>query len=573
MGDKKIKNLEGQTRREFLKRSAVLAGAAAGGTLLRRTANAGTRSSVALVRDADDVLTQSGPVQWATDQLSEALQARGLSVVRCRSVAEAGASDVCIYIARANSKGARQGFERAGVALPNGPEVLGLQRARIDGRQVLVACGSDERGLIYAVLELADRVGLTPEPMGELRRMAAVVQKPANQIRSIARLFASEVEDKEWFNDRSFWEQYLTELARHRFNRFSLTLGLGYDFPTDIRDAYFHFAYPFLIEVPGYQVRAEPLPDDERERNLVMLRFIGEETVRRGLHFQLGLWTHAYQWVDSPKANYLIKGLSGANHAQYCRDALTALLKACPTISGITFRIHGESGIAEGSYEFWETVFAGVGRCGRRVEIDMHAKGIDEKMIELGMATGMPVNVSPKFWAEHMGLGYMQGAIRPLEMPPRGETDKGFFSRSSGSRRFLRYGYGDLLKEKRDYGVLHRIWPGTQRLLLWGDPQLAADYGRAASFCGSVGVELCEPLSFKGARDRGCREAGMVMLRRPCGRGMIFKNIFTSTGCGAAAFTIRTARSMNRAAGCVMNLAEPLNRWKQRWRKEAGFCR
>ena len=41
---------------------------------------------------------------------------------------------------------------------------------------------------------------------------------------------------------------------------------------------------------------------------------------------------------------------------------------------------------------------------------------------------------------------------------------------SAGSRSFLRYGYGDLLREDRKWGVLHRIWPGTQRLLLWGDP-------------------------------------------------------------------------------------------------------
>src|SRR5205814_1081018 len=53
------------------------------------------------------------------------------------------------------------------------------------------------------------------------------------------------------------------------------------------------------------------------------------------------------------------------------------------------------------------------------------------------------------------------------------------------------------------YGVLHRMWPGTQRLLLWGDPQTAAAYGRASSFCGSVGIELFEPLSFKGRKGSG----------------------------------------------------------------------
>jgi hypothetical protein len=317
------------------------------------------------------------------------------------------------------------------------------------------------------------------------------------------RLFASNIEDKSWFYDRDYWRRYLSMLAAERFNRFNLALGLGYDFPTGIRDAYFHFAYPFLVTVPGYDVRVTGLPEGERERNLDMLRFISDETSARGLDFQLGIWTHAYQWTNSPHANHVIQGLTPQTHAAYCRDALCALLKACPSINGVTFRVHGESGVAEGSYLFWKTVFEGLTECGRRVGLDMHAKGMDAEMIEVALATGLPVTISPKFWAEHMGLPYHQAAIRPTEMPPHDRKDEGFFSKSSGSRSFLRYGYGDLLVEGRRYNIVHRIWPGTQRLLFWGDPVLAAGYGRAGSFCGSNGVELFEPLSFKGRKGSG----------------------------------------------------------------------
>ena len=59
------------------------------------------------------------------------------------------------------------------------------------------------------------------------------------------------------------------------------------------------------------------------------------------------------------------------------------------------------------------------------------------------------------------------------------------------------------MREDRRYSVLHRIWPGTQRLLIWGDPVTAAGYSRAFSFCGSSGVEIFEPLSFKGRRGSG----------------------------------------------------------------------
>jgi hypothetical protein len=491
-----------QSRRGFLKRTAIAAaGAASAGPL---TVFGGEAARILrIVPAADDVAVAQPAVQWAIEHLRSALAERGLESRLERSLEAALRGNFCVLVGTAASASVRSILEQARLTLPQTPEALGLERGKLNGRQVLLASGADFRGLMYAILELADRVTFAPNPVRELDGTAGVVQRPANKVRSVARLFASDIEDKPWFNSRDFWERYFSELAMQRFNRFHLALGLGYDFTTDIHDAYFHFAYPFLVEVPGFNVRAVPLPEKEREANLAMLQFISDAAVRRGLHFQLGLWTHAWQWVDSPHANYVIEGLSNETHAAYCREALATLLRACPAIGGVTFRIHGESGVAEGSYDFWATIFEGVSKCGRRVEIDMHAKGIDDRMIELGLATGMPVKVSPKFWAEHMGLGYMQGAIRPLEMPPREESDRGFFAKSSGSRRFMRYGYGDLLKEGRRYEVLHRLWPGTQRLLLWASPEMAADYGRAAGFCDSVGGEWCEPLSFKGRKGSG----------------------------------------------------------------------
>ena len=327
--------------------------------------------------------------------------------------------------------------------------------------------------------------------------------RPANSIRSIQRLFTSEIEDKRWFYDREMWPRYLAMLAENHFNRFNLSFGIGYDFLRAVTDAYFLFAYPFLLSVPGYTVRASNLPDRERDRNLETLRFISEQTVKAGLQFQLGLWMHGYVWENSPHPNYTIEGLTADTHGPYCRDALEALLRACPSIGGVTLRVHGESGVAEGSYSFWGTVFDGVKRSGRKVEIDLHSKGIDQGMIDLAKATGMPVKVSPKFWAEHMGMPYHQADIRDPEIPKPDHKDSGLMALSTGSRSFTRYGYADLLREDRGFDILWRIWPGTQRLLLWADPVFAAGYARAFQFCGSKGVEIMEPLSFKGRRGSG----------------------------------------------------------------------
>jgi hypothetical protein len=409
-----------------------------------------------------DPIASAPPVQWALGELRGALKARGLGSQRVAVRAEAG--------------GPAESF------------TLAMEKG------TMAASAPDVRGLVYALLEATDRVRLA----GTLGLAQPFHEKPANTIRAISRCFESDVEDKSWYHDRTFWREYLTMLAAQRFNRFSLTFGLGYNAPRGVTDAYFYFAYPFLFAVPGYDVRAVPLADAERDRNMETLLYIAKETVARGLQFQLGLWTHAYEWIASPHPNYTISGLNAQNHAPYCRDALALLLKACPQISGVTFRIHGESGIPEGSYGFWKTLFEGVVRAGRPIEIDMHAKGMDQQTLDIALATGMPVNCSPKYWAEHMGMPYHQAGIRELEMPPKTAVTAGPYTQSNGARKFLRYGYGDLLREDRKYGVLHRIWPGTQRVLLCGDPVFAAGYGRVSSFCGSLGVELMEPLSFKG---------------------------------------------------------------------------
>jgi hypothetical protein len=458
---------------------------------------------VSIVLDPDDKTANSAPSLWALTELVNSLISEGIDVYRCRQLTQARKNDLIIIPAGTDSSLVRKLLKNSNTNIPRVTEALGLLPAALSDKQVILACGHDVRGLVYALLELTDRVQFSNRPLESLNIQKPVIEKPANIVRSLNRLFVSEIEDKPWFYDHEMWQHYLTTAATQRFNRFNLSLGIGYDFLQNVTDAYFLFAYPFFLSVPGYNVRIPQLPDSEREKNLEMLKFISEQTVARGMQFQLGIWMHGYEWLNSPNANYTIEGLAHETHGPYCRDAVRLLLKTCPAISGITFRIHGESGVKEGSYNFWKTVFDGVATCGRKVEIDMHAKGMTQTMIDTAIATGMPVKLSPKFWAEHLGLPYHQADIRAYEIPKPDKKAEGLLNLSEGSRSFTRYGYADFLKEDRNYGVLFRIWPGTQRLLLWGDPEMSSAYSKAFSFCGSDGVDLMEPLSFKGRRGSG----------------------------------------------------------------------
>jgi hypothetical protein len=497
-------------RREFLK----LAGAASA-VSAARGALAQSGRGYAIVLDPQDPVAISVPVRWAAEQLRSSLAAKGKlcqvlnSTQRLRGVA------LQVLVGGIGSTWAKS-FTHAATEL-SGPESLRMMPGKFAGVPAILVTGSDQRGFVYALLELAERVRYGSDPALALHLSEAIEERPANEIRSVGRYFCSEVEDKSWYYDRDFWTGYLDVVAASRFNRFCLAYGLEYDFPKGVTSDYLHFPYPYLLEVPGYDVRVMqlaapdgavlrapvPLSAEERKKNFDALRNIAAETAARGLHFQLGIWTHAYQWTDSPKAYHRIEGLTPETHAAYCRDALAIVLKECPEIEGLTMRVHGESGIPEGSYEFWKTLFEAVKGCGRSVEIDMHAKGVDEKMIDIAVATGMPVKLGAKYSAEHQSLGYQQADIRALEIPKSGHEGEGPFSLSSGARSFTRYGYADFLRAGAPYKLLFRLWPGTQRHLLSADPEMAAAYGRTSHFCGAVGLDLMEPLTFKGREGSG----------------------------------------------------------------------
>jgi hypothetical protein len=481
------------SRRSFLKLSA--AAASVGAADMVHALPPARR--VALVVDSSSPMTTSTSVQWAVGKLRDAITPEGLA-------GRGATADFTVVVAPADSRLARPFVNRAGLTVPEMTVLIpDPQNAS------LLATGSDVRGMTYAVLELAERVRAGTDILAALRVGEPMVERSPNRVRSVARAFVSEIEDKPWFYDRGFWSAYLDSVAAARFNRFNFALGFGWDFPRGVTGDYLHFPYPYLVEVPGYeQVHVEPvLAPGERQRNLETLQFIATETARRGMDFQLGIWTHAYQWTDSPRSDHHIVGLTPDTHAAYCRDALAMVLKACPQITGLSMRIHGESGIPEGSYPFWQTLFEAVAnertRDGQKriIELDLHAKGLDDRMIAIARATQMPVKAGAKFWAEHQGLAYHQADIRAAEYAKQGVT--GTFALSSGSRSFTRYGYGDFYRQDFGVDVLYRVWPGTQRHLLWADAALASGYGRAAHFCGAAGMELCEPLTFKGREGSG----------------------------------------------------------------------
>ena len=182
-------------------------------------------AEVVLVTSAADPIASAGPVKWATTRLETALAAKGATVRRAASISDAGAnSAICIAVAGAASQLGMQAQRSAQTNVAREAEALGILPAKVDNRPVIAALGHDVRGAVWAVLELADRAENGITIAQALSVSTPTVERPANKIRAVSRLFTSDVEDKPWFNDREMWPKYLTMLASQRFNRFNLAL-------------------------------------------------------------------------------------------------------------------------------------------------------------------------------------------------------------------------------------------------------------------------------------------------------------------------------------------------------------
>src|SRR5215813_10508559 len=148
-------------RRTFL-RTGLLGASAMVPAL--QTVGRADRIRLALIVDPSDPVASSAPVQWAIGELETELKNRNITVRVIDRLPEAGARDIRVVVSGHAAPAAADALKRERIALDD-PEQLALFATSIAGRRVLVACGTDARGLAYALTELADRVHFAASPL------------------------------------------------------------------------------------------------------------------------------------------------------------------------------------------------------------------------------------------------------------------------------------------------------------------------------------------------------------------------------------------------------------------------
>ena len=427
-----------------------------------------------------DRCPDGGPAAWAKKEFMSALEAQQMAVQRINHWTQGG--DPILIIGETTDRLVERLLELNGVEVEMRPECFLYRWCSTGVGSALVIAGTDGRGLMYALLELADR--LNADGGSALESVQNLLEYPDNRVRGVNRFVMGHLDD-EWFYSEDFWHYYLERLARCRFNRFVLIMGFD--------TAYLSPPYPFFVEVPGYpQVRPVGVDDQRRKENLSRLRQIGRMCREYGLEFILGTWQQT-PWTA--RQQVLVEGLPEEEGvlAHYCAAGLKALLSQCHEIDGIHFRVNHEAGIGDQNTNeaFWKECIQAAAEAGRKLKLDLRAKGLTDGMIQFALEAGLDLAIPTKYWCEHAGLPHHLTQMREEELT---QLDNLNHSR--------RYSYSDLLRKPHAYDMIFRLWNmGSSCIFLWGDPDYARRYCHSSQLGGAAGYEITAPLSMKGGHE------------------------------------------------------------------------
>ena len=421
-------------------------------------------------------------VQHGANKVRLALQEKGIQVEQTTSLESARGNALLVLGLSSGSGAAAKVHKERGIPAQSEAESLLIRHTSWGGKKVLLVSGADDRGLMYALLDVADRIGWCSDLSKPFSEVRDIQEKPAVAERALSKYTMHQGNFESYFYDEDYWARYLDMLAKNRFNTFALLF--GYE-----NWGYFSPPYPYFFDVKEFgDVKVVGITKDKQRRNLEALNRIIRMTHERGMDFTLGIWDHIYRGgVQGPRdragkpTKGIVWGLTADNLTAYTRAALTKFLKLVPEIDAIQFRMHGESGLKRTEMGgFWENVYRVMKEHGPNIRFDARAKNFPDSLIDKAVEMGVNMRICTKYWMEQMGLPF-----HPTHVHPGNQHDR-------------RHGYADLLRYPQKYKMHWRLWTGgTTRILLWGDPDYVRRFAQSTYLYDGEGFEVVEPMATK----------------------------------------------------------------------------
>lgn len=431
---------------------------------------------------------EMGPVAlYGLGKLTETLQAVNISFERVNSLAAASGRELLI-IGLSEGSGPAAALLKAGNrTVPAVSQALTVWNTRWGKKQAAVIAGYDDKGIMYGLLDVAQRIGWS-DGRKPLKFIEDVVSEPYVRERGIAMYTMHRRYWESRFYDEKFWAGYFDMMARDRLNM--LEILFGYE-----NGGFMAPCYPYFFDVEGFpEVKMEDITPERQKHNVDAMHRLIAMAHERGIGVRLGVWDHIYrgevQAGGNPAFEYdpdhslpwQVTGIeTTGNLIPYTKAAFAKFLKTFPELDAILFKTNNESGLkTEELHDFSVSFFETVAQTAPDMQIDIHSKGLTDTLINTASSLGIKFRILPKFWMEQLGLPFSPTHVNREDQKNR------------------RHGYADMLRYPQKYHMLWKLWNGgTNRTFLWGDPEYVRRFADATRLYNSSAYEVYEPMATK----------------------------------------------------------------------------
>ncbi|MDR2057373.1 MAG: hypothetical protein LBP83_03650 [Dysgonamonadaceae bacterium] len=371
--------------------------------------------------------------------------------------------------------------------IPQVTEALIIRKTHFGGKPMLVIGGYDNRGLMYGLLDVANRISWSDDQSNPLQYVRETTSVPNIKERGLAMYTMNRAYWESRFYDKHFWTQYLDMMAQNRFNM--LEILFGYE-----NGGFMAPCYPYFFHVEGFpEVKMADITVEQQQLNVATMNQVIEMAHGRGINIRLGIWDHIYrggvqaggnpdfEYSEGKPLPWQITGLDSTNLNRYTQAAFAKFLKTFPNLDAILFKTNNESGLKENElHEFSLNFFETVKENAPNMMIDIHSKGITDTLIRSAIQLGIKFRIAPKFWMEQMGMPFSPTHINREDQKNR------------------RHGYANMLRYPQHYQMLWKLWNGgTNRAFLWGSPEYVKRFVESCHLYNSEAYAVYEPLATK----------------------------------------------------------------------------
>jgi hypothetical protein len=430
---------------------------------------------------------QGAPYTHGLTKLTDVLKARQLSFELVTSINKARGKLVIVTGLQSGRGTASLLLKSKNHNVPQIAQALTIWKTTWQNKPVWVISGYDDAGVMYGLLDAANRISWSAAGMDPMHYVKQVTQKPDIKERGISMYTMNRAYWESRFYDENYWIEYLDMMAQNRLNM--LEILFGYE-----NGGFLAPCYPYFFNVDGFPgVRMSGITAEQQQRNLATMNHLIQMAHDRGIGVRLGIWDHIYkggvQAGGNPAFNYIpgqpqpfqVGGLDTGNLKAYTKAAFDKFVKVIPHLDAILFKDNNEAGLKDSELlDFGLNFLRTVKESAPNLEVDIHAKGLTDTLIHAAINMGIKFRIAPKYWMEQMGLPFNPTHINREDQKNR------------------RHGYADMLKYPQQYTMLWKLWNGgTNRVFLWGDPEYARRFTESTHLYNSDAYEVYEPLATK----------------------------------------------------------------------------